>query len=265
MTHFIRRGYPRHLVVSSLKRALNLDRDLLLNRNHLTKTTPQNNLTDTDTFYCITTHNPLNPPISSIVKKNWTLLERTKGTRPIMDAKLIFGLRRNKNLANCLVRASSNLNDKKPRRHTVSNPCNRPLNCRYCQRLNKTKKITSSDKLRSFDPLKHVNCQSSNLIYLITCKNCGIHYVGQTKNRLLTRFQGHYQDIKTKNDTTVARHFNRCPPNNPDSFKGIMITILSFMHSASDSPLSQQERDREEKRWMHRLSTIVPKGLNLMD
>ena len=48
MSHFIRRGHPRHLVISAFKRAL------------------------------------------------------------------IFGLRRNKNLANCLVRASSSLNEKNP-------------------------------------------------------------------------------------------------------------------------------------------------------
>ena len=27
----------------------------------------------------------------------------------------------------------------------------------------------------------------------------------------------------------------------------------------------QLERDREEKGWIHRLASVVPKGLNLMD
>ena len=142
---------------------------------------------------------------------------------------------------------------------------NRPLKCRYCKKLNKTSKIYSSDKRITFEPLRNVNCQSSNLIYLITCQSCGIHYVGQTKNRLLTRFQGHYYDIKTKNDTTVARHFNRCPVDKPGLFDGIRITILSFMRNPPDSNMSQGERYLEEKRWMHRLASIVPKGLNLMD
>ena len=126
-------------------------------------------------------------------------------------------------------------------------------------------KISSSDNKPEFNPLTNVNCQSSNLIYLITCKHCGIHYVGQTKNRLLTRFQGHYHDIKTKNDTTVSRHFNKCPNGKPSLFDGIRISILSFMHHPSDTTSSQRERDTEEKRWMQRLSSIVPKGLNLMD
>ena len=58
--------------------------------------------------------------------------------------------------------------------------------------------------------MSNVNCQSENLIYLITCNACEIQYVGQTKNCILTRFQGHYQDIKTNDDTAVARHFNKC-------------------------------------------------------
>ena len=41
--------------------------------------------------------------------------------------------------------------------------------------------------------------------------------------------------------------------------------VLSFMHHPSDSIESQRERDLEEKRWMQRLSSIVPQGLNLMD
>ena len=56
----------------------------------------------------------------------------------------------------------------------------------------------------------NVNCQSENLIYLITCTTCKVQYVGQTRNRLMIRFQGHFHDIKTNSDTTVARHFNKC-------------------------------------------------------
>ena len=33
-------------------------------------------------------------------------------------------------------------------------------------------------------------------------------YVGQTKNRITDRFQGHMFDIKHTKNTTVARHFH---------------------------------------------------------
>ena len=108
--------------------------------------------------------------------------------------------------------------------------------------------------------MKQVNCQSSNLIYLITCTKCKIQYVGQTKNRLLTRFQGHYFDMNSQNDTTVARHFNKCPSLSPAKFNGLSISILSFIRAPADSSTGQSKRDKEEKRWIHRLQSVVPKG-----
>ena len=49
-----------------------------------------------------------------------------------------------------------------------------------------------------------------NLIYAITCKTCGIQYVGQTLGRLQDRFRGHYNDIEN-NYGSVGRHFNEYP------------------------------------------------------
>ena len=118
---------------------------------------------------------------------------------------------------------------------------------------------------RLFQSMKKVTCQSSNLIYVITCKTCSIQYVGQIKKRLLTRFQGHIPDIKHNNDTTVGRHFNVCPPDNPQLSDSMNITVISFIPSHPDSRDAKMHRDREEKRWMHRLQSIMPKGLNLMD
>ena len=102
-------------------------------------------------------------------------------------------------------------------------------------------------------------------MYVITCKSCNIQYVGQTKNRLLTRFHGHHFYINVGNDTTVARHFNKCPKSQPAKFDGIQISILSFIRAHPDSIDAQKQRDREERRWMHRLSTVTPQGLNLLD
>ena len=106
----------------------------------------------------------------------------------------------------------------------------------------------------------HLNCQSSNIIYLITCRSWGIKYVGQTKNKLLTRFQSHHFDIKHNNDTTIDRHFDKCPPQNPGKFEGMEFSILTFLHPQPTSRTSQELRDREEKRWIHRISGVVSRG-----
>ena len=265
-THFIRRGYPKHLVRSSLQRADKLTREELLNKQLLqTPITPAlttQTQTKIDTFYCITTHNPLNPPIKDVVLKNWEILGKSKTTRTILDAKIIFGQCRNKNLSDQLVRASAS---EKPSDDRINNSCKRPTTCRYCCLLNKSGKIRSTTTGKVYRSMINITCQSQNIIYLITCTHCKIQYVGQTKKRLLTRFQGHYHDIQHDNDTTVGRHFNRCPRDNPSKFEGLQISVLQFIRSPPDSRNGKTERDKEEKRWINRLSSIVPRGLNLLD
>ena len=259
-THFIRRGYPYKLISEALNRAEAQDCPALISKNAPGNTPtkkPKNDLS----FYLVVTHNPSNPPISEIVRKNWSLVEKSKTTRFLSEAKLIFGTRRNRNLSDHLVRASTNTTQT----NRIPPICNRTKSCRYCPKLHTTGVLISTTNGRKFQSMKKITCQSSNLIYVITCNICGIQYVGQTKNRILTRFQGHIHDIIHNNDTTVARHFNNCLPNKPLLISGMDITVISFIPTHPDSRDAKQHRDREEKWWMHRLQSITPLGLNLMD
>ena len=55
----------------------------------------------------------------------------------------------------------------------------------------------------------HITCSTYNIIYLISCRICGIQYIGETKNSLKKRFYGHRSTVKThKLDTPVGQHFN---------------------------------------------------------
>ena len=118
----------------------------------------------------------------------------------------------------------------------------------YCPKLNASGTLISKSSGRSYGCLTNVNYQSSNLIYVITCKSCNIQYLGQTKNRLLTRFQGHHFDINVGNDTTVARHFNKCPKSQPAKFDGIQISIVSFIRAGEYAGFSEGGGCREEGR-----------------
>ena len=146
--------------------------------------------------------------------------------RHLADNTVIFGLRRNKNLSDSLVRASTRTIDTHTK-HIEKTQCKRQKNCRYCPRLNLDGRVKSRTYNRWFPTKVNVNCQSENLIYLITCMTCGVQYVGQTKNGILTRFQGHYQDIKTKSDTTVARHFKKCSNMKDGQTSDFSISVLS--------------------------------------
>ena len=105
-------------------------------------------------------------------------------------------------------------------------------------------------------------CLSNNLIYCLECNWCHIKYVGQIKNRILDRFQGHIFDIKHNHITTVARHFeshsDHIDPN-------MTIYILEYIRLPKEIPRSNSLRNNRELVWIHRLNTLIPNGLNILD
>ena len=157
-SHFVRRGYPRPLIKRALYRADQQDRDSLLEGRHgdivnsPTDSTHDSNIetSPVDTFYCITTHNPRNPPLRGIITNNWELLLKSKTTRILENAKIVFGSRRNKNLSDFLVRASTHT-EPEPLRNIDKSPCNKPNSCRYCPKLNASGTLISKSSGRSYE------------------------------------------------------------------------------------------------------------------
>ena len=41
-----------------------------------------------------------------------------------------------------------------------------------------------------------MNCVSENIVYLITCKRCGVQYVGETSQKLRNRLKNHRSSLK---------------------------------------------------------------------
>ena len=53
-----------------------------------------------------------------------------------------------------------------------------------------------------------LNCDSVNVVYLITCNLCKKQYVGQSQNQLRIRTVCHRYVIRHEVDTQVANNFN---------------------------------------------------------
>ena len=103
----------------------------------------------------------------------------------------------------------------------------------------------------------------SNLIYCMTCKRCNIQYVGQTKNRLMDRFQSHFYNIgHNRPGSEIGKHFNSPDHNGLDD---VEITILDFIHAHPAGSKSKKLRDLIEFNWIQRLHSNAPTGLNVMD
>ena len=116
---------------------------------------------------------------------------------------------------------------------------------------------------REYSSKIRVDCKSGNLIYCITCKKCKIQYVGQTKRRLMDRFQSHFYNITSKNTKdTIGQHFNL--PNH-GGLSDIEIHVVDFIHAHPLSPHVLNVRRTIESHWQHRLRTNAPQGLNIQE
>ena len=113
-----------------------------------------------------------------------------------------------------------------------------------------------------------VDCNSCNLIYLITCKKCALQYVGETCQKLRERFNLHNTCIahpeKDHNCRILSEHFSK------GSCKGATYTVKVIEKLEGSGRCSNGEIDpavtvirrKKETEWMLKLRTVFPYGLN---
>ena len=158
----------------------------------------------------------------------------------------------------------------------MRNKCIATKQCTYCPLLNRSGSITCHVTGKKYCTKKNITCRSSNLVYLITCRTCDKQYVGQTKNSILTRFQGHCGKITTyrKHRTeepnlfrqldkdAVGTHFSA---NDHRGIEDLNISVLAFISITPQSEAALRFRLKVEKEWIHRMRCPAPLGLNIFD
>ena len=136
-------------------------------------------------------------------------------------------------------------------------PCKKT--CTMCKQL-ETKSFAYSTRrtktpINQPPPNKYFNCQSRNVVYLITCKykNCGAQYVGYTMRQLRKRVEEH----KLNHDSQIRRH---CFVSHHFKLKFQILTQAPDNETNPELWLKQQEYY-----WICKLGTLTkfnPKGLN---
>ena len=193
--YFIWREYPHEFILEAWQKTNKINRESLLDDTKGKKET-------TASLMFITTYNSANPNFREIISKHWSFLGRSSATRELCYQDIMVTYRKPPSLKDMLVRA------KIPQPKTRNDKgCTRPNSCQYCTRLSQSGRITNLNNNTTYNTITKGTCQSNNLIYCLECKSCHIKFVGQTRNRIIDRFQGHIYDIKHNNNTTVARHF----------------------------------------------------------
>jgi hypothetical protein len=88
--------------------------------------------------------------------------------------------------------------------------CNRP-SCSHCLKLDEFNSFTCAINTSCYDIRYDMSCKSSDVIYLISCKNVQNKiYIRQTSQQCSQRMNSHIFDINhyPETITNVSKHFN---------------------------------------------------------
>ena len=101
-----------------------------------------------------------------------------------------------------------------------------------------------------------MNCSTTNIVYLLSCKKCSQQYIGETERMLKERFSEHKTYVNTKNKSkTTGVHFNL----KGHSVSDMEITIIEKVFNKD--PRFRKER---KKLYIQKFNTKY-RGLNRLN
>ena len=89
-----------------------------------------------------------------------------------------------------------------------------------CKHIQCTHKFSSTHTGEEFI----IYCKTENIIYLLECAICDLQYIGETKQQLSKRLNGHRSDANCKPDLPLSRHLRST--GHHDSFGKLKVTII---------------------------------------
>ena len=131
--------------------------------------------------------------------------------------------------------------------------------CHTCYLVRECSSVSSNTTKFVFKIGHDLNCNSSNIIYLIHCKECDKQYIGQTKRSLRHRTNNHRNDVLNKRQTSVGTHFN----SNACMFDDFEIIPIYQCPKYSDEELTTKTRLEIEQYFIRSFKTYLPYGMNI--
>ena len=169
------------------------------------------------------------------IKRNF----ENRGAGLLEGCKIISAYRRNKNLGDYLVHSKLKQTDQPIRRQPEYFHAKQTVK-------NRTTKAV-------YGIPQHIQANTKNCVYLITCQTCGLQYVGETRNSIADRLNQHryYINNGTKN-SLVIQHFRT------HGLQAMSVTGLQ-----TNDNWTEGQRRFTERQWINKLDTAFPYGLNM--
>ena len=240
----IKRGYDEKIVRRKILDARRHNRDDLLNRE---KSRKSNKLTLNIVYH------PSYKHLTRILRKLHVILTFDNDHQRVFEDVPLVGFRRGKSLKDILVRAKvPPLEGIKGKSESCSGK-----RCGVCPYIQNTSEFTSKEGKKYNIRKPNLNCNSTNVVYLLSCKTCGVQYVGSCA----TKFRYRFNNYKSCND----RHFLKTVPqqnlHNHFDLPGHN-AFSDFSFTLIDQGENENCVRKRERFWQYKLKTFLPQGLN---
>ena len=163
----------------------------------------------------------------------------------------IVAFRKNKTIRDSLVRARIGTESPpSPKQHTTQ----QGLSTKLHGSMSSSSTLTNAQSNISVI-VKPGSAIEKNVIYAAECNKCNLLYIGQTSQQLNERFNGHRSDIlnhPTRCELPQHFHDNACSFDND-------LQVYILQRNVNGSRLT---REAQEDRWIMRLNTLAPNGMN---
>jgi hypothetical protein len=191
-------------------------------------------------------------PIGTQLIREWR--RRITDHDTFSNFHIIAAYKKHRNLTQLLTHKDTHTHTAPQNKHSAgAYKCNSPR-CHTCDHLTPTNQFSSTYTRRNYRITDRLNCKSQNIIYLITCTQCRLQYVGETARPLADRLANHKSTIRHFKDTPIATHFNQ----HDHAIRDLKITpIEQIKHTDSRGPRLERERY-----WMEELMSYSPFGIN---
>ena len=256
LTEFlVHRGYQRNMVRLRVQRAGAVPREIAL--------TPRRRENGNRIPFVVSYH-PCLPNIGGILRELQPVLESSERCKQAFKDLPVMAFRRPKSLKDYLVRARLKPADSGVREQGTVKCGNK--RCMICkEHLKIGQSFTSKKTNKSYSINYHLDCNSENVVYLLSCRVCNLQYVGSTITSFRLRFNNHKSRIATHSkasraykdmDDPLYKHF--CSAGH-QGVKDVEVTLIDRVNG------NECDLREKEGQWAYRLKTLTPDGLNTND
>ena len=243
----LKRGYESENVRPEIERVYDRSREDLLRKREKVQD---------DLVTLVLTYHPALKVVRDILRKAHRHVAKSVKLSKVLTSPPRVAFRNAKTLKDRLVRSKLKT---KPNKEPGVFACGRS-NCEICDVLLLGKEFKSSVTKKEYKINFNFNCNSENVIYLLTCKVCNIQYVGTTITRFRDRFNQYKSNINLYSQgrrglmqERVISHFFE--QNHNHTYLDMEVQVIDHC--------DPNDKERREEFWIFTLQTLQPNGLNV--